>query len=106
MDDSQSLWTVTQTRVEIVRGNLTLNLKHEDVTVTRLSRVFKVGMGDYACSLITCQCQATKLRWSVDSVIFVVKFIFKGEKFVGMHNASESFKVSRFCKMFVVVKCS
>ena len=32
--------------------------------------------------------------------------IVKVERFVCMHNANESFKVYRFCKMFVDVKCS
>ena len=32
--------------------------------------------------------------------------IVKVERFVCMHNANESFKVYRFCKMFVGVKCS
>ena len=32
--------------------------------------------------------------------------IVKVERFVCMHNANESFKVLRFCKMFVVVKCT
>ena len=32
--------------------------------------------------------------------------IVKVEMFVCMHSTNESFKVFRFCKMFVVVKCS
>ena len=32
--------------------------------------------------------------------------IVKVERFVCMHNANESFKVLRFWKIFVVVKCS
>ena len=45
-------------------------------------------------------------RGAFDSAHSYTLNIIKVEMFVCIHNANESFIVLRFCKIFIVVKCS